>query len=382
MAMRHDEKGFFSAGWDGDAFEWDLNTGQIVRNYTAHPSQLVAIAVRPLESDYTGIEPWVGQTRANIMPFATGDGQEDVKDVTMPTPEPTQHPFQQVKEEHLLPSEQMLQLEQQGGDEDVRSDTSFDPLFDDPEGESMEEPTSRLELAVQPTQLSMPARAASQPALPTGRQATGTGVTAPAPKNAPPVLDSLSYTMFSPDVLMTASIDGQVMLWDRRVQTHGRGVGRLWMSEKTPPWCVSACWSADGSQIYAGRRNGAVDVWDVRQTGQTFMGTPRILKVIRNPPSSGVVSCIVAFPDGRHIACASTDNIRLWNVAEAGEPDAITGRMKSGVQFKIIPGHHGGTISQLLVDKQGRFLVSASSNRGWFGESSKTVFVHDVKKNW
>lgn len=44
---------------------------------------------------------------------------------------------------------------------------------------------------------------------------------------------------------------------------------------------------------------------------------------------------------------ASTDNIRLWNVAEAGEPDAVSGRMKSGVQFKIIPGHHGGTISQL-----------------------------------
>lgn len=43
---------------------------------------------------------------------------------------------------------------------------------------------------------------------------------------------------------------------------------------------------------------------------------------------------------------ASTDNIRLWNVAEAGEPDAY-GKMKSGVQFKIIPGHHGGYVSQM-----------------------------------
>ena len=43
---------------------------------------------------------------------------------------------------------------------------------------------------------------------------------------------------------------------------------------------------------------------------------------------------------------ASNDNIRLWNVAEAGEPDAF-GKMKSGVQFKIIPGHHGGIISQM-----------------------------------
>lgn len=50
-----------------------------------------------------------------------------------------------------------------------------------------------------------------------------------------------------------------------------------------------------------------------------------------------------------HALClysASNDNIRLWNVADAGEPDA-SGRMKSGVQFKIIPGHHGGFISQM-----------------------------------
>lgn len=70
------------------------------------------------------------------------------------------------------------------------------------------------------------------------------------------------------------------------------------------------------------------------------------------------------------------------------------------MQFKIIPGHHGGYISQMskshlvlrskissesclvggkVVDPAARFLVSASSNRGWHGESSRTVFVHDIK---
>lgn len=76
-----------------------------------------------------------------------------------------------------------------------------------------------------------------------------------------------------------------------------------------------------------------------------------------------------------------------------------SGKAKSGTQFKIIPGHHGGYISQMrklrccyawtcdsnvtmytVVDPGGRFLVSASSNRGWHGESTKTVFVHDVKR--
>ena len=64
-----------------------------------------------------------------------------------------------------------------------------------------------------------------------------------------------------------------------------------------------ACWSADGAQIYAGRRNGTVDVWDARLLGKSGpSSTPRLLKTLRNPTSSGVVSCVVAFPDCRHIA--------------------------------------------------------------------------------
>ena len=93
---------------------------------------------------------------------------------------------------------------------------------------------------------------------------------------------------------------------------------------------------------------------------------------------------------------ASIDNIRLWNVAEAAELDSV-GKTKSGAQFKIIPGHHGGYISQMckseqlstylvkimpfiVIDPGGKFLVSASSNRGWHGDSTKTVFVHDIKR--
>lgn len=129
-----------------------------------------------------------------------------------------------------------------------------------------------------------------------------------------------------------------------------------------------ACWSTDGNQLYAGRRNGAVDVWDVRQLGYSgTLSTPRLLKTLRNPTSSGVVSCVVAFPDCRHIAwyvvsspesrsfspvsrdSASVDNLRLWNVAESVEQDNMS-RAK-GVQFKIIPGHHGGYVSQMSMYK-------------------------------
>jgi len=152
-------------------------------------------------------------------------------------------------------------------------------------------------------------------------------------------------------------------------------------NRKLNAFYLKACWSVDGAQLYAGRRNGVVDVWDVRQLGRSGpANTPRLLKTLRNPLSSGVVSCVVPFPDCRHIACASVDNIRLWNVADAAEGDGF-GRTKSGAQFKIIPGHHGGYISQMIVNPASKFLVSASSNRGWHGDSTRTVFIHDIKQH-
>ncbi|KAI0362130.1 WD40 repeat-like protein [Trametes cingulata] len=347
LALQHDEKGFFSAGWDGEALHWDLNTGQSVRRFSAHGAQLAVVAVRPLNT--TTVQSQWG----SVMP-----GSEFT--VPMRGDQPNTYD----------PSSQQANGRAPKQEDDARSDTSYDPLFDEPDADG----TGDTKPSYNPF---------SNPAGPGHQQQNGQnlGRGAIAPKGAPPILDPSTYASFSPDLLMTAHVDGQVILWDRRVQTPGKGVGRLWMSEKTPPWCMSACWSADGSQIYVGRRNGAVEIYDVRQTGSSAYGTPRIWKTLRNPASSGVVSCVVAFPDSRHLACASTDNIRLWNVAEAGEPDS-QGKMKSGVQFKIIPGHHGGFVSQMLVDPAARFLVSASSNRGWHGEYTKTVFVHEIKHLW
>jgi len=391
LAMQHDEMGFFSAGWDGDAIQWDLNTGQAVRKFVSHGAQLTSIAVRPNHSHYGG-HHWSSPPRMEDPLFGDRNEDEDVAGISLPggghqdaKTAKAEHTGDGAQEQQNYFSNTQIQPEISSAgvptvkDEDAKSDTSYDPLFDDePDADGEPDSESRATSApgapAAPQGVSQNAGSSSM-SFPSHQASTKPAV---APKNAPPILDPMTYTTFSPDVLMTASIDGQVILWDTRVNTPGRGVGRLWMSEKTPPWCMSACWSADGAQIYAGRRNGTVDIWDVRQTGRSASGTPKILKTLRNPISSGVVSCVVAFPDGRHLACASNDNIRLWNVAEAFEPDS-SGKMKSGVQFKIIPGHHGGFISQMLVDPAARFLVTASSNRGWHGESTRTVFVHEIK---
>lgn len=80
-------------------------------------------------------------------------------------------------------------------------------------------------------------------------------------------------------------------------------------------------------------------------------------------------------------------------------------RSRNTVPFKIIAGHHGGIISQirefafsmlsffrdnnsksrnmdhLVVDATCRFMITASGNRGWFGDSTRTVLVHSITPN-
>ncbi|TFK42526.1 WD40-repeat-containing domain protein [Crucibulum laeve] len=378
LSMDYDEKGFFSAGWDGKAIQWDLNTGQVVRNFTSQGAQLAGIAVRPVNSSYSEAGPPV-VVRSSDTEMMDVTSQSTSQTLFSESTQPVEGSSSSVDKKPAESSTDRPPTNQQQ-DSDVKSEASYDPLFDDdPDEEGGQEADSnnvgsQLGLPGPENQLAMPGQQPTiiphAPVRPSQR--------AIPPKNLPPVLDPATYSTYSPDLLMTAAIDGQVLLWDRRVNEARKGVGRLWMNEKTPPWCLSACWSADGGQIYAGRRNGTVDVWDVRQLGRSgISNTPRLLKTLRNPLSSGVVSCVVAFPDGRHIACASVDNLRLWNVAESTDSDI--GKSKSGAQFKIIPGHHGGYISQLLLDPGARFLVSASSNRGWHGESTRTVFVHDIK---
>lgn len=136
-------------------------------------------------------------------------------------------------------------------DSDTKSDASFDPLFDDEPDTDGDPDTQRTNASNNAENhpsapsnpgsgpdLAMPNGPQSQPSHPPARATVG--FIAP-PKNAPPLLDSATYATYSPDLLLTASIDGQIILWDKRVHTPGKGVGRLWMSEKTPPWCLSVC---------------------------------------------------------------------------------------------------------------------------------------------
>ena len=114
-----------------------------------------------------------------------------------------------------------------GEGDDAKSDGSYDPLFDEPDADGV--PDLMNGLQDRGLDLSLPG---TVPNPQFNRHMPSNAI----PKNAPSLLDPLTYSTYSPDVLMTASIDGQIFLWDQRVETR---VGRLFMSERTPPWCVS-----------------------------------------------------------------------------------------------------------------------------------------------
>ncbi|KAI8324651.1 WD40 repeat-like protein [Martensiomyces pterosporus] len=170
-----------------------------------------------------------------------------------------------------------------------------------------------------------------------------------------------TWTTASP-VLMTTSIDGQCMLWDIRAPKalpH-----QLDTPKKTPPWAASACWSTDGKRIYVGRRNNTVDEYELG------MGTQPV-RTLRLPMNSGPVTAMAAMPNGASLVCASTDNVRVWDLALPTEK-------RSAIPFQIIPGHHGGTISGVLVDESSKYMITTSGNRGWEGSSNNICLGYEI----
>ncbi|KAI1321091.1 Transcription factor spt8 [Mortierella claussenii] len=163
-------------------------------------------------------------------------------------------------------------------------------------------------------------------------------------------------------VLMSTSIDGVLCLWDRRDPT--KLPRKLMPPEKVPPWCLSACWSADGTRIYCGRRNGTVDEWSFAEG--------RFIQSIKMPANSGPVSFVKSLPNNKHLICASQDNIRLWNIRELDSKSSLR-------PFQIIAGHHGGLISNIHVDPSCKYMITTSGNREWEGPSTNGCLFYDIQ---
>ncbi|PIS57766.1 hypothetical protein CJI97_000816 [Candidozyma auris] len=186
----------------------------------------------------------------------------------------------------------------------------------------------------------------------------------------------------SDTIFMSSSSDGTVNIWDARV-SNGTAVLRIGVPEGVPPWCMTSSWSNDGDKIYVGRRNSTVEELSLRMphkrgTGSTMV--PNVSKCLQFPKISGPVSALSVMPNDNFLLCGSNDNIRLYNLSLYDDfAQETTVSKKRATPFFVIPGHHGGILSNLYVDDTGRFMISTSGNRGW-GQSSyaDAVLVYSI----
>ncbi|KAL7922857.1 WD40-repeat-containing domain protein [Trichoderma austrokoningii] len=170
----------------------------------------------------------------------------------------------------------------------------------------------------------------------------------------------------SQTTFLSSAIDGTIRIWDRRVPNP---VARINNRAGVPPWCMSACWSPDGNKIYAGRRNGTVEEFDIAKAKRGWQPE----RVLRFPAGSGAVSAIKPMANGRHLVCASHDILRLYDLRE-------TRAFKhSTVPFLIIPGPpRAGVISSLYIDPSSRFMLSAAGTRGWDGTNTEVLIGYEI----
>ncbi|WFD33507.1 Transcription factor spt8 [Malassezia cuniculi] len=414
LALNGSQDVLISGGWDRGVHEWDLNTGQTVVSYDGCAGQISSILFRPVyspsnaptvaitpgaaekeaespdesmlaaELDKT-LDEEAGKSAEEAGPLSSSDGKGDTKDVSRSTPESDGDSLfgeddetqpMEVDQSNNTPGVLALPGQNTGTPQPDKADTPNLPKKQDT-----------------PT---LPGNAGT-PVLPGKSDASASGEKSTVPETQAlprvnvselpkPSFGSMGLSwqydgdisQFSNDILLTSTLSGQVLIWDRRVDPRNKkGVRALELPKDTPPWCASACWSNNGDRIYVGRRNETVDEWDVRMLPDlsgaprdASHGTaPRYLRALRMPPGSGPVSSVLMLPNDQHLVCASYDNIRLWNTAA---------EQRSSVPFKIIAGHHGGTVSHMVVDDSAKLLLTASGDRGWFASSTETLLMHTV----
>ncbi|KAJ9101144.1 hypothetical protein QFC21_003362 [Naganishia friedmannii] len=376
LCLSSDETKAFSGSWDQTIKQWDLNTGQVIRTFTKHRGQISSLQMQP-ENVGAGIgnslapSLMVGNFTEGDGKSSTGNRAEQSEDESKPHRSATED----VEMKELQQAEDGLENAEQGSD--------YDSLFGDEDGEKEGEETDdrpvKANNANTTSSTDVQAPAGTEgfdfpfdgPPAATATSKPPTAQLPPPPKSNSvtgqkgnflggkhqglPALTPAMYRQFSDDVMLASGIDGEVALHDRRIGGDTL-VGRLESSEKTPPWY--------GQQVIAGRRNASLDVWDIRRMGKTgTKETPSLLRTLKHPATSG----------------ASVDCVRLWNTSDLWLPDSNMKKTKSGVPFRIVAGHHGGTVSSIYIDPTGKYMITASGSRGWVGDTTRVVLVHERK---
>ncbi|KAK9447251.1 WD40-repeat-containing domain protein [Limtongia smithiae] len=410
LRLNRTETAVISGGWDKNVFEWDLNTGSVVRSYAGNTGQISVVAWRPDVAGSTlSVSSFPGRQQAELSRGKESSGilsRSGGADSTSALPDGN---MKQEKDDgddsdsmgSLFgdDEDEEEQQQQQSHQDAEMGDTSVPSLDESVFGNG--NTTSAMEVD-RDSKVTSPAESKTNGK--TNGFSSGTTsakqTTTSKPAYSNGATQSASSAENSDNVFLTASIDGKARLWDRRA---ARCISEIGQKSAAPPWCMNACWSLDGNNIYFGRRNGVVEEYSLHAS----LGEP--VRTLKLPQGSGPVSCVTPMPNARHLVCASFDNIRLYDLqsslaagptiatnnfvysnlnsnaapttataaaAVAGASSSVT----SKVPFLIVPGHHGGTISDILIDPTCRYMITAGGNRGWEGSPTEVLLVYEIEK--
>ncbi len=365
LQLAPDEKSVLSGSWDKNIFDWDLNNGQIKRQFDGSGGQISALELRPANGAPIPLdsydEPVANETlfTSNMQPLPNGVPVNGMNGGPFPASgingdeEAAADPDAPGSPAHESlfgsPGESLF-----GGDNDTVGGGGGNPFGDDNDNENEFSQGMEMTLQGDSTQdgmnhtgdLSMAdidmsaappldPEAAPPPAvqalsadhnapltdaanghapvlnggdvahtlLPASQDETAASTAAtqaPVPSSPNFVLASqpgpthFDPTQSSDTTFFSAGMDGTIRIWDRRVALP---VARIANRPGVPPWCMGACWSPDGNWIYAGRRNGIVEEFNIHKARSGWQ-PERVLKL---PGGSGPVSAVRAMVNGRHL---------------------------------------------------------------------------------
>jgi transcriptional activator SPT8 len=324
LTLAQDEKSVLSGSWDKNIFDWDLNTGQVKRNFEGSGGQISAIEIRPASSlpvpeesgepvqtngtfsSNNGARPLTNGVNGTAN-GASEEGNEDAPG------SPTDSLFGGGSDNNSLFGETAGDGAPSGGvfgDDDDEFSRAIESSLENQEhidshGDlTMEDaPTSQdaLPPAVQP-----PATQQRNGSNAESSQVNGVSHSEIAPESTSTttiIAETQDAVATSDSTFLAAEFNGTLRVWDRR---QPNPVAKIPTRTGVPPWCMAACWSPDGNYIYAGRRNGTVEEFSLHK------GLKNAERTFKFPQGSGAVSAVRAMPNGRHLIWYVSIVLRIW----------------------------------------------------------------------